>query len=141
MITSRQQNMVEYQNIITGYLAFEYVERSGSNDNKYKRHSRRNECGINIGNTSYYSLEKILSSFLLSKKLKTNTQKTITLLVVGAYCMVVKLGLSRSERNVGSGCSRINYLGRYLGLSEMKLQENGESYIMMSNMHCIICLT
>ena len=30
---------------------------------------------------------------------------------------------------------------RYLGLRETKLQENGESYIMLSYMHCILRLT
>ena len=37
---------------------------------------------INMGNACYYSLEKILSSHLLSKKMKVNTYKTIILLVV-----------------------------------------------------------
>ena len=37
---------------------------------------------INMGNACYYSLEKILSSHLLSKKLKVNTHKTIILPVV-----------------------------------------------------------
>ena len=35
----------------------------------------------------------------------------------------------------------IRYLARYLGLRETKLQENGESYIIMSYMYCILCLT
>ena len=35
-----------------------------------------------MGNACYYSLEKILSSNLLSKKLKVNTYKTIILPVV-----------------------------------------------------------
>ena len=59
---------------------------------------------------------------------KVNTYKTINL-YYRLYCMVVKLGLSPSE-------SRKKYLGRYLGLREMKLQENGEYYIMLSK--CII---
>ena len=33
------------------------------------------------------------------------------------------------------------YLGRYLGLREIKLQENGESYVMLSYTHCILRLT
>ena len=37
---------------------------------------------INMGNACSYSLEKTLSSHLLSKKLKVNTYKTIILLVV-----------------------------------------------------------
>ena len=36
---------------------------------------------INMGNACYYSLEKMLSSRLLSKKLKVNTHKTIILSV------------------------------------------------------------
>ena len=31
-------------------------------------------------------------------------------------------------------------LGRYLELREMKLQENGESYTMLTYRHCILCL-
>ena len=37
------------------------------------------KCRINMGNACYYSLEKIWSSRLLSKKLKVKTYKTITL--------------------------------------------------------------
>ena len=42
---------------------------------------------INMGHALYYSLEKILSSRLLSKKLKVNTYKTI-ILRYRLYCMV-----------------------------------------------------
>ena len=48
---------------------------------------------INMGNACYYSLEKILSSHLLSKLIH------IKLLHYRLYCMVVKLGLSRWERS------------------------------------------
>ena len=48
---------------------------------------------INMGNACYYSLEKILSTSLLSKKLKVKTYKTIIgLLPVVFYGC--KLGLS-----------------------------------------------
>ena len=40
------------------------------------------KCRISMGNAYNYSLEKILSSHLLSKKLKVNTYKTIILPVV-----------------------------------------------------------
>ena len=40
------------------------------------------KCRINMGNECYYSLEKILSSHLLSKKLEGNTYKTIILPVL-----------------------------------------------------------
>ena len=39
-----------------------------------------------MGNACYYSLEKILSSRLLSKKLKDNTYKTIILPIVLYGC-------------------------------------------------------
>ena len=32
------------------------------------------------------------------------------------------------------------HLGKYLGIREIKLQEDGESYIMLSYMHCILHL-
>ena len=57
------------------------------------------------------------------------------------YCMVVKLGLSLWERNKGLGCSRIKRLERYMGLIETKLLESGESYIILSYIHCILHLT
>ena len=41
---------------------------------------------INMGNACYYSLEKILSSRLLSKKLKVETYKTIILPVILYGC-------------------------------------------------------
>ena len=53
-----------------------------------------------MGNACYYSLEKKLSSHLLSKKLKVNTFKTISL-CYRLYCMVVKRGLSPWERSTG----------------------------------------
>ena len=50
---------------------------------------------INVGNVCYYSLEKILSSRLLSKKLKM--LRHIKLLCYLFYCMVVKLEIRISE--------------------------------------------
>ena len=51
---------------------------------------------INLGNACCYSLEKMLSSRLLSKRLKVNTFKTITLPVVLHGCET-----SHLERGVG----------------------------------------
>ena len=91
---------------------------------------------INMGNPCY-SLEKILSSRLLSKKFKVKTYKTIILPVVLYGCETWSLTLREEHR------LRVfeKNLGRYLGLREMKLQKNGESYIMLSYMHCILCQT
>ena len=53
---------------------------------------------INMGNVCYYSLEKILSSHLLSKKMKVNTYKTIILPVVLCGCETWSLTLREEHR-------------------------------------------
>ena len=76
MITYRHQNVVQNQNMIIGNLSFENVEEfkyvgvtvTNTNDNCEEIKRR-----INMGNACHYSLDKILSSCLLSKKLKANT--------------------------------------------------------------------
>ena len=90
-----------------------------------------------MGNVCYYSFEKILWSHLLSKILKVKTYKTI-LPVVLYHCETWSLTLREEHR---LRCWRIKYLGRYLGLREIKLQENGENYIILSYTHCILFLT
>ena len=52
---------------------------------------------INMGNACYYSLEKILSSHLLSKKLKVKTYKTIILPVVLYGCETWSLTLREEQ--------------------------------------------
>ena len=82
MITSRQQNIVQNKNILIENLSFEKVEKfkylgvTVTNTNDIREEIKR---GINMGNACYYSLEKMLSSHLLSKKYKVNTYKTIIL--------------------------------------------------------------
>ena len=51
-----------------------------------------------MGNACYYSLEKILSSHLLSKKLKVNTYKTIILPVALYACETWSLTLREEHR-------------------------------------------
>ena len=87
------------------------------------------------GNACYYSLEKILSSRLLYKKSKVYTCKTIILPVLLHGSETWSLTL-RKEHSLRVFENKV--LGRYLGLGEMKFQENGESYIMLSYMHCIL---
>ena len=53
---------------------------------------------INMGNACYYSLEKILSSRLLSKKLKVETYKIIILPVVLYGCETWSLTLREEHR-------------------------------------------
>ena len=91
-------------------------------------------------NACYYSFEKILSFRLLSKKLKVNTYKTIILLVVLYGCGTWSLAL-REEHRLRVFEKKVQYLGSYLGLGLVKLQENGESYTMLSYMHCFLRLT
>ena len=70
MITSR------HQNIVNGNLSFENVEKfrylgvTVTNTNDVCEEIK---CTTNMGNACFYSLEKILSSHLLSKKLKIKT--------------------------------------------------------------------
>ena len=56
------------------------------------------KCRINMGNACYYSLEKILSSHLLSKKLKVKTYETIMLPVVLYDCETWSLTLREEHR-------------------------------------------
>ena len=51
-----------------------------------------------MGNACYYSLEKILSTRLLSKKLKVNTNKTIILMVVLYGCETCSFTLKEEHR-------------------------------------------
>ena len=76
MITYRHQNVVQNQNMIIGNLSFENVEElkyvgvTVTNTNDICKEIKHR---INMENACYYSLDKILSSCLLSKKLKANT--------------------------------------------------------------------
>ena len=90
MITSHHQNVVQNHSIVIGGLPFENVEKfkylgltvTKNTDDIREQIIRR----INMGNVYYYSLEKILSSRLLSRKLKVNTYKTIIIPVVLYGC-------------------------------------------------------
>ena len=73
------------------------VQISGSNNNKYYIHEEI-KPRINMGNACYYTLEKILSSHLLSKKLKVNTYKTIILPVMLYGCETRSLTLREEHR-------------------------------------------
>ena len=96
MITSRSQKVILNQNIVIKNSSFEkvwkfkYLEARVTNTNDIREEIKRR---INMGNACYYSLEKILSSSLLSKKLKVNTYKTIILPVVLYVCETWSLTL------------------------------------------------
>ena len=78
-ITSRNQNVLQNQNILIGNLSFENVEKFRYlgvtvNTNGIREEIKRR---INMGNACYYSLEKMLTSRLLSEKLKVKTDKPL----------------------------------------------------------------
>ncbi|KAJ4435405.1 hypothetical protein ANN_18020 [Periplaneta americana] len=89
MIMSRDENIVRNENINIGNLSFEEVEKfkylgatvTNINDTREEIKNR-----INMGNACYYSVEKLLSSSLLSKNLKVRIYKTVILPVVLYAC-------------------------------------------------------
>ena len=95
-----------------------------------------------MGNACYYSLEKILSSLLLSKKLKVKTYKTINSPIVLYGCETWSLTL-KEEHRLRMFENKVLRKIQYLGLRKKKLQENGESYIILSYIYllCILRLT
>ena len=101
MITSSHQNVIQNQNIVIGNLSFENVEKfrylgvTAANTNDIREEIKRR---INIGNACYYSLEKVLSSRLLSKKLKVKTYKTIILPVALYGCETWSLTWREEQR-------------------------------------------
>ncbi|KAJ4439467.1 hypothetical protein ANN_07591 [Periplaneta americana] len=103
MIMSRDQNIVRNGTIKVGDLSFEEVEKfkylgaTVTNVNDTREEIKRR---INMGNASYYLVENLLSSSLLSKNLKVRIYKTVILPVVLYGCETWTLTL-REEQSVG----------------------------------------
>ncbi|KAJ4430005.1 hypothetical protein ANN_22213 [Periplaneta americana] len=101
MIMSRDQNIVRNGTIKIEDLSFEEVEKlkylgatvTNINDNREEIKRR-----INMGNACYYSVEKLLSSSLLSKNLKVRIYKTVILPVVPYGCETWTLTLREEQR-------------------------------------------
>ena len=74
---------------------FKYLGVTVTNTNDIREEIKRR---INMGNACYYSPEKMLSSRLLSKKLKVKTYKTIILPVVLYGCETWSLTLREEHR-------------------------------------------
>ncbi|KAJ4436550.1 hypothetical protein ANN_16582 [Periplaneta americana] len=101
MIMSRDQNNVPNGNIKIGDLSFEEVEKfkylgaTVTNINDTREEIKRR---INMGNACYYSVEKLLSSSLLSKNLKVRIYKTVILPVLLYGCETWTLTLREEHR-------------------------------------------
>ncbi|KAJ4444228.1 hypothetical protein ANN_06019 [Periplaneta americana] len=101
MIMSRDQNIIRNGNIKIGDLSFEEVEKfkylgaTVTNINDTREEIKRR---INMGNACYYSVEKLLSSSLLSKSLKVRIYKTVILPVVLYGCETWTLTLREEHR-------------------------------------------
>ncbi|KAJ4427706.1 hypothetical protein ANN_25358 [Periplaneta americana] len=101
MIMSRYQNIVRNGTIKVGDLSFEEVEKfkylgaTVTNINDTREEIKRR---INMGNACYYSVEKLLSSSLLSKYLKVGIYKTVILPVVLYGCETWTLTLREEQR-------------------------------------------
>ncbi|KAJ4450282.1 hypothetical protein ANN_01702 [Periplaneta americana] len=101
MIMSRDGNIVRNGNIKIVNLSFEEVEEfkylgatvTNINDTREEIKHR-----INMGNACYYSVEKLLSSSLLSKNLKVRIYKTIILPAVLYGCETWTLTLREEHR-------------------------------------------
>ncbi|KAJ4434981.1 hypothetical protein ANN_23553 [Periplaneta americana] len=101
MIMSRDKNIVRNGNIKIGNLSFEEVEKfkylgatvTNINDTREEIKHR-----INMENAYYYSVEKLLSSSLLSKNLKVRIYKTVILPVVLYDCETWTLTLREEHR-------------------------------------------
>ncbi|KAJ4439494.1 hypothetical protein ANN_07618 [Periplaneta americana] len=101
MIISRDQNIVRNGTIKIGDLSFEEVEKfkylgaTVTNTNDTREEIKRR---INMRNACYYSVEKLLSSSLLSKNLKVRIYKTVILPVVLYGCETCTLTLREEQR-------------------------------------------
>ena len=79
---------------------------------------------ITLGFFRIYIVNYFVQNIPAFQEIKSYTYKTIILPVVLYDCETWSLTLREEHR---LRCSRIKYLGRYLGLREMKLHENGDS--------------
>jgi hypothetical protein len=82
MVMSRNQHAVQNQNTYVGNKSFERVEHfsylgtSLTNPNSFHEEIK---CRLQSGNTSYYLVQNLLSSSLLSKNIKVQILGTIIL--------------------------------------------------------------
>ncbi|KAJ4452252.1 hypothetical protein ANN_03770 [Periplaneta americana] len=101
MIMSRDQNIVRNGKIKISDLTFEEVEKfmylgaTVTNINDTREEMKRR---IKMGNASYYSIENLLPSSLLSKNLKDTIYKTVILPVVLYGCETWTVTSKKEQR-------------------------------------------
>ncbi|KAJ4451260.1 hypothetical protein ANN_02721 [Periplaneta americana] len=101
MIIPRDENIVRNRNIKIGNLSFEEVKKLkylGATVTKINDIRKEIKHRINMENACYYSVEKLLSSSLLSKNLKLRIYKTVILPVVLYGCETWTLTLREEKR-------------------------------------------
>jgi len=91
------------------------------------------KCRLKLENACYYSVQNLLSSSLLSKKLKIKKYRTIILPVVLYGCETWSLTL-REERRLRVFENRV--LRRVFGPKRDEVTGNGENYIMKNLVIC-----
>jgi hypothetical protein len=103
MLVFRHQNQCQYRDIKIAKRSFEnvpqfkYLGTTATNQNLIQEEIKRR---LNFGNACYNSFQSLLSSRLMSKKLKIKMYKTIILHVVLCECKTWSLTL-REERRLG----------------------------------------
>ena len=135
--------VVQTRNIAIENLSFENVEKfkylgvTVTNTNNIREEIKRR---INMRNACYYSLEKMLSSHLLSKKLKVNTYKTIILPVVLYGCETWSLTL-REEHRLRVFENKV--LRKIFGAKRDEITEEWRKLhnAELHSLHCILRLT
>ena len=103
---------------------FKYLETTLPNKNSIQEEIKSR---LKVGNAYYYSVQNLLSSSLLSKKVKIKIYRTIILPVVLYGCETWSLTL-REERRLRVFENRV--LRRVFGPKRDEVTGNGENYIM-----------
>ena len=109
---------------------FKYLRTTLKNKNSIQEETKSR---LKVGNACYYSVQNLLSSSLLSKKLKIKIYRTIILPVVLYGCETWSLTL-KEERRLRVFENRV--LRRVFWPKRDEVTGNGENYIMKSSVIC-----
>jgi len=135
MAVFQDQNVGRSLNIKTDNISFEMVEEFrylGKTLTKQNSTQEEIKSRLKLGNACYYSMQNLLSSSLLSKYIKTEINRTVTLPVVYG-CETWSLTL-REKGRLKVFENRV--LRTIFGPKRDEVTGSGEDYIMMSLMIC-----